>query len=169
MARFDRPAGRTLRAALSSIVVSSAAPYGYTLAIWSSGALILRARGLPTVAEILLFVAGAIVGFNVLGLIVEETLGQTMSIENRRDRLLAGGLDWLALGVVVGAVSLLSEIPSWVPWLVGPLAATLLYLLIASLQLTALAIHREPGSDGPSEARTSSAGRADSQAQAPGR
>ena len=139
MARFDRPAGRTLRAKLSSIVASSAARYGYTLAIWSTGALILRTHGVPSVAEVLLFVAGGIAGFNGLGLFVGETLGQIISIDNRKDRLLAGVLDWLALGVVVGAVSLLSEIPSWVPWLVGPLAATLLYLLIASLQLTALA------------------------------
>jgi hypothetical protein len=38
------------------------------------------------------------------------------------------------------AVSLFDDIYGWVPWLVGPLAATALCLLIASVQLAAVAV-----------------------------
>jgi hypothetical protein len=37
-----RDAGGTLRAALATVVAASAVPYGYTLAIWGSGAVLLR-------------------------------------------------------------------------------------------------------------------------------
>lgn len=141
------PAARTLGAALSTLLVASAAPYGYTLAIWSSGALLMRSHGVPDVGDVFIFVAGAIAGFNLLGLWVEEGIKRTMPIERRGDRLLAGVLDWVAVGAVVGAVSLLAEIHGWVPWLVAPLLATVLYLLLASLQLAALAIRHDQGSN----------------------
>ena len=130
---------RTLQASISSLVVASAAPYGYTLTIWSSGALLLRSHGVPSVGDVCIFVAGAITGFNLLALVVVDTLEGTVSIDRRVDRLLAGVLDWVALGVVVGAMSLLSEIRGWLPWLVVPLVATVLYLLIASVQLAVFA------------------------------
>ena len=41
----------------------------------------------------------------------------------------------------------------WAPWLLGPLTATVLYLLIASLQLALLAAHAPPSrGDGPTNA-----------------
>jgi uncharacterized protein involved in cysteine biosynthesis len=86
-----------------------------------------------------MFAAGAIAGFylmgQLLGLVAEQTPGQTNSITRYQDRVLAGVLDWVAVGAALGAVSLLANIHSWVSWLVGPLAATVLYLLLASLQL----------------------------------
>jgi hypothetical protein len=36
-------------------------------------------------------------------------------------------------------VPLLDDIHGWLPWLVGPLAAIALYLLLASVQLVAVA------------------------------
>jgi hypothetical protein len=120
---------------VSTLVVASAAPYGYTLTIWSSGALLVRSHGDPSVGDVGIFVAGAIAGFNLLALMVADTLEAAVSIDRRKDRLMAGVLDWIAVGAVVGAVSLLSEIRGWVPWLVVPLVATVLYLVIASFQL----------------------------------
>jgi hypothetical protein len=145
-----RLAVRTLDAALSTLLVASAAPYGYTLAVWSSGALLMRPHGVPDPRDVFIFVAGAIAGFNLLGLWVEEGIKRTMPIERRGDRLIAGVLDWVAVGAVVGAVSLLAEIHGWVPWLLAPLVATVLYLLLASLQLAALALRHDRGrNDGP--------------------
>jgi hypothetical protein len=42
-------------------------------------------------------------------------------------RVLAGAFDWIAVGAALGAVSLLDGIHGWLPWLVGPFAATVLY------------------------------------------
>jgi hypothetical protein len=162
-----RSARQTLGAALSTLLVASAAPYGYTLTIWGSGALLIRSHGAPDVGEVFLFVAGAITGFNLLGLLVAETINRTMPIDRRADRLLAGVLDWIAVGAVIGAVSLLANIPGWVPWLVAPLVATALYLLLAGLQLAALAIrgHRSDDRVEPLEETVTDAQRAGDRGQ----
>ena len=54
------PTRRTLRAALGTMVAASAAPYGYTVTVWSSGAVVVRAPGTPRVAEVFAFIAGAL-------------------------------------------------------------------------------------------------------------
>jgi hypothetical protein len=61
-------------------------------------------------------------------------------IERRQDRVLAGVLDWVALGAVVAAIFAISRIHGWAPWLLGPFTATILYLVIATLQLAAVTI-----------------------------
>lgn len=130
------------RSSLATIIPATAAPYGYTLAIWSCGAVLLRSHGTPSFADTLLFVAGAIAGFNLLGLLAIGVLGHARPIDRRQDRVVAGVLDWVALGAVVAAVFAISGIPGWAPWLLGPFTATVLYLLIASLQLAVLGVHR---------------------------
>lgn len=136
-----------LRSSLATVVPASAAPYGYTLAIWSCGAVLLRSHGAPSLADTAMFVAGAIAGFNLLGLVAIGTIGHARPIERRQDRVLAGGLDWVALGAVVTAVSAISDIHGFMPWLLGPFVATVLYLLVASLQLAALAVHQTTDRD----------------------
>jgi hypothetical protein len=46
-----RSLGRDYREHLRTAVGSSAAPYGYTLATWTSGAVLTHAYGLPTAME----------------------------------------------------------------------------------------------------------------------
>jgi len=136
-----------LRSSLATVVPASAAPYGYTLAIWSCGAVLLRSHGAPSLADTAMFVAGAIAGFNLLGLVAIGTIGHARPIERRQDRVLAGVLDWVALGAVVTAVSAISDIHGFTPWLLAPFVATILYLLVASLQLAALAVHQTTDRD----------------------
>src|SRR5205823_11808788 len=74
-----RAASGTPRAALATVVAASAVPYGYTLAIWGSGAVLLRSLGARTVAEAFIFAAGASAGFYLvdwlLGLLAWVTSG----------------------------------------------------------------------------------------------
>ena len=111
--------------------------------------MLLRSHGTPSFVDTLLFVAGAIAGFNLLGLLAIGVLGHARSIDRRQDRVVAGVLDWVALGAVVAAVFAISGIPGWAPWLLGPFTATVLYLVIASLQLAFLSLRpdRNPGED----------------------
>jgi hypothetical protein len=39
------------RSALRATVAASAAPYGYTLTIWTTGAILSHARGIPNTGE----------------------------------------------------------------------------------------------------------------------
>ena len=140
----NRPpsAGRTLRAALATIVAASAVPYGYTVTLWSSGAVLMASHGTPHVAEVFTFLGGALAGFGLMALVAHESLGRAELLDDAADRVRACTLHVLAVGGAVGAVALLAGIHSWVAWPLGAFAATGLYLLIASFQLTIVASRR---------------------------
>jgi len=141
-----RAVGGTLRAALATVVAASAVPYGYTVTIWGSGAVLLRTLGAPTAAEAFIFAAGASAGFylvdRLLRLLASATSGPVNPINRYEDRVVAGAFDLIAVGAALGAVSLLDGIHGWLLWMVGPFTATVLYLLIASAQL-AIVVVRE--------------------------
>lgn len=136
-------ATRTLRAALGTIVAASAAPYGYTVTLWSSGAVLLRSHGTPHVAEVFAFVADALTGFGLMAVLARGALAQMESLDAPADRVWTGALHWLAVGVAVGAVALLAEVHGWEAWPLGSFAATVLYIVAASLQLAVVAARRK--------------------------
>jgi hypothetical protein len=137
-----RSSTRTLRAALGTIVAASAAPYGYTISIWSSGAVLLRSRGVPSVAEVFAFLAGALAGFGVMALAAQGAVTRMEPLDHAPDRVLAGALHWLAAGAAVGAAALLAEIHGWEAWPLGSFAATAIYILGASAQLAVVSARR---------------------------
>lgn len=133
-----RPDADEFRAALGTIVSASAAPYGYTISLWSSGALLVRLHGLPTVAEIFLFLTGALVGFAVVGSLAHGALRTTMPLSPGQGHVLTGLLHWFSVGLAVGSVALVAEVPGWIAWPLGSVIATSVYLLASSLQLAAV-------------------------------
>ncbi|HUA46959.1 MAG TPA: hypothetical protein VMA77_17130 [Solirubrobacteraceae bacterium] len=128
---------------MGTVVAASAAPYGYTLTIWSSGAVLIDYRGKPSVADVFLFLAGAVLGFSALGMLAQGPLANRRSIDSRRDRVIAGALDWAAVGAAVGAVALLGRIHDWAAWPLGSFVGTFVYLAGAGLQL-GLVAHETP-------------------------
>ena len=48
---------------LRTVVGSRAGPYGYTLATWTTGAVLTNIRGIPDSLSTLAFMAGAVLGF----------------------------------------------------------------------------------------------------------
>ena len=131
--------GMTLRAALGTMVAASAAPYGYTVSLWSSGAVLMHFHGSPDVAEVFGFIAGALTGFGIMGLLARGALARDESLHDARDRVLAGMFHWLAVGTAVGTVTLLAQLDGWEAWPLGSFAATSIYLLGASIQLALVA------------------------------
>lgn len=51
---------------LKSTLASESRAYGFTIAFWGSGALLIKAHDLPTALEIFSYGAGAILGFGIL-------------------------------------------------------------------------------------------------------
>ena len=125
------------------MVAASAAPYGYTISIWSSGAVLLNARGVPHVAEVFAFLAGALAGFGLMAIAAKGALTRMESLDHAPDRVLAGTLHWAAAGGAVGAAALLAQIHSWAAWPLGSFAATTIYILGASAQLAAVSVRRD--------------------------
>ncbi|MEW6581355.1 MAG: hypothetical protein AB1416_01160, partial [Actinomycetota bacterium] len=112
-----------LRAAFGSIVSAGAAPYGYTVSIWSTGAVVAHEHGLPGVGQVFLFAAGALLGFGALAVAARGTA--TMDTGDVRARIVAGALHWFAVGVAVGVAALLARLPAVAAWPLGSLVATL--------------------------------------------
>jgi hypothetical protein len=131
MTRGQIPVAR----AFATTVEGTAAPYGYTITIWSSGALLMHYRSAPRVWEVFVFIAGAVLGFTVLGGLGSSIIRRVKPLPPGAARAWAGMLDWFAVGIAAGAVALVAQIPSWVAWPLGSFVATLLYLVLASVQL----------------------------------
>jgi hypothetical protein len=121
--------------ALGTMVSASAAPYGYTVSLWSTGALITHYRGSPGVGQVFLFAAGALLAFSVVGLGVRPILRAQGPMEDGHERVLVGALHWFSVGAAAGTAALIGHVNSGVDWILASFAATALYLLISSVQL----------------------------------
>jgi hypothetical protein len=139
---------RSLRRCFATIVSASSAPYGYTITIWSSGALLLHYRSAPHVWEVFLFVAGAVAAFAGLWLIGRGAIEHSEPLPQGATRAFAGVLDLFAAGAAVGGAALIATLRSPAAWPLASLAATAIYLTAASLQLAVAERRPAPGPSG---------------------
>jgi hypothetical protein len=134
--------GKRYASALATVLRGSAVPYGYTLTVWTSGMMVTRQRGIPSVGEVFLFAAGAVAAFAVLGIIVRLMRGVPFEPPHGALRR-TGMVHFLAVGAALGAATLVALIHSGVAWPLGAFVATGTYLALATLELTLA----EPGSE----------------------
>ena len=120
--------------ALAAVLRGSAVPYGYTVTIWSSGAVLTRHHGIPSIGEVFLFMVGALAAFALLGCIVR--IGRGTCPDPPRGALRRTGMIHLiAAGAAVGAAALVALIESGVTWPLGAFVATATYLALATVEL----------------------------------
>jgi hypothetical protein len=119
--------------ALKTVVGTSTVPYGYTLTVWSAGAVLMHERGSPDVGEIFLFIAGAIIAFAALALVARTASQGLDASEN--ERIAAGITNAAAVGAAIGAVALIALIPTGADWPLGSFIATCVYLMACGLDL----------------------------------
>jgi hypothetical protein len=100
-------AGR-YRAHLQAAVATSAAPYGYTLTIWTSGAVVTHARGIPTAADALLFLAGAVLGFAAVGAASHGSATRVLRAPEEPTVRLWGGFHLPSVGLAIGGAALVA-------------------------------------------------------------
>jgi hypothetical protein len=123
------------RKALQGAVAASAAPYGYTLTIWTSGAVLAHQRGIPTGVGATLFMAGAVPGFAVVGLFAYGGIGPMRPAEPAPFSLWQA-LHFVSVGAAIGSAALIGRaVDGEAAWLLGGLLATILYLCGVGLQL----------------------------------
>ena len=124
----------TYRRAARTTVASSAAPYGYTLTIWTSGAVLTHARGLPSTIEALLFMTGAVGGFTTVGLVVFEDLHARLAGDARPT--LWSGLHILSIGLAIGMATLVAHLLTNIgAWPITGFVVTVIYLCVSALQV----------------------------------
>lgn len=135
---------RSYRAHLKSAVATSAAPYGYTLTVWTSGAVTTHARGVPTAWEALLLLAGAVLGFGVTAALAYGHPGEVLVSRQHGSVRLWGGFHLVSVGLAIGSTALMTAIiKSPVVWFAVGFAATLVYLVVIAAQFTFADIHSE--------------------------
>ena len=110
----------------------SIAPYGYTLTVWTSGAVLTHARGIPNTGDALLFLVGAVGGFALVGVASFGRLTARVGIDAGKPALWAG-FHVLSVGVAIGAATAIADLlEDRGAWAIGGFAATLSYLLLLS-------------------------------------
>ncbi len=125
------------RAHLQSAVAASAAPYGYTLTIWTSGAVTTHDMGVPTAWQALLFLFGAVAGFGITSAIAYGAPTQIFVSRTHGFVRLWGAFHLFSVGLAIAAVALIVElVDSSIVWLLVGLVATVTYLLAIAAQFT---------------------------------
>jgi hypothetical protein len=127
--------------ALATTVRSSAIPYGYTIAIWTSGAVLEHAHRKAGVPEAYLFLLGAAAGYGMVGLLAWRGAPHRLEPASG-DLLRAGAINVVAIALALGSGTLAAKIPGTAAWPTGSFAATATYLLVVSLELALT--HRDP-------------------------
>lgn len=129
---WRRRYGRCLRSAVGS----SAAPYGFTLAVWTTGAVIIDARGLPSSLNALAFAAGAVLAFALVGFLAFGDLTGENG-EQQPKTSLWGNFHFLSVGLAIGAAVIITNILNTdLVWLLGSFASTACYLLALGAEFT---------------------------------
>lgn len=122
---------------LQAVVATSAAPYGYTLTIWTSGAVTTHARGVPTALEALLFLGGAVAGFACVGALAHGSASKILRPPPAPEIRLWGGFHLPSVGLAIACSSLVAAIVhNPLAWPLVGLVATSVYLLVIAAQFT---------------------------------
>jgi len=130
-----QPAPSRYREHLQTTVARSAAPYGYTLTIWTSGAVTTHARGIPSTVEALLLLAGAVSGFVVTAAVAHGSVTEAFSMREQRPVRLWAGFHLLSVGSAIAVSTVVAHlVASPVAWVLVGFLATGIYLLVAAAQ-----------------------------------
>ena len=126
------------RKRLRVTVGSSAAPYGFTLATWTTGAVLAHARGIPDALAALTFMAGAILGFAFVGTLAFGGVTKHFDRDQGETLLIWGSLRIFSVGIAIGVASLVAYyVEDRLAWPLGGFLYTTAYLLVAGAEATA--------------------------------
>ncbi|MEV6236639.1 hypothetical protein [Lentzea sp. NPDC051838] len=123
------------RQQLRAVVSASAAPHGYTLTLWTAGAITTHAEGgVPSAVDALLLLVGAVTGFGAVGALAFGGVNRVLDGQAAGVRVW-GGLHLPSVGVSMVLVTVLtSVVHGHLAWpLVGG-TATVAYLLVLAAQ-----------------------------------
>ncbi len=128
--------GDRYRHGLRKAVGTSAGPYGYTLTVWTTGAVLIHARGVPDTLEAMLFMFGAVIAFAATGALAFRTnppvRGRAVS-----HPVLWGSFHFVPVAASIGAASLVAHfVQGSAAWPLAGFTATALYLTCVAAQIT---------------------------------
>jgi hypothetical protein len=121
---------------LNSVARNNAIAYGYSLTITASYGMLAVLGHRPTVWRIFAFIAGAGAAFALANAAVTKGYRETQEPEAPLVRALGSSFGIVSSSAGVAACALVGwALDGWFPWLLGPLVATLAYVLLAGLEI----------------------------------
>lgn len=133
----DEPGGLRgyYRKNLRAVVGTSAAPYGYTLATWTTGAVLIGVRGLPSAFAALAFMFGAVTGFALVGAVAFGGVRRHFGQEPGEARLIWGSFHFFSVGCAIGTTALVARyVEGFVAWPLAGFLFTTAYLLVLGVE-----------------------------------
>ena len=124
------------RHGLRKAVGASAGPYGYTLTVWTTGAVLIHARGVPTTAKALYFMFGAVLAFSAVGALAYR--GKlAVRAKAVSHPVLWGSFHFVPVATSIGAATLVAHFAQgWTAWPLAGFTATAIYLTFVAAQIT---------------------------------
>jgi hypothetical protein len=138
----------TYRGNLQAAVAASAAPYGYTLTVWTSGAVTTHAEGgTPSALDAVLLLLGAVAGFVVVGTFAYHGFRASLAPGRPQQVEVWAGVHVPSVGLsILVVVGLCAVLTGHLLWLLVGFVTTVTYLVVIGLQFWA-AGRRSPSSD----------------------
>ena len=126
------------RMRLRTTLGSSAAPYGYTLSTWTTGAVLINAHGVPDALAALTFMFGAVPGFAFVGALTFGGVTRHFDRDHGETPLMWGSFHFLSVALAIGAATLVTYLVEsfFVAWPLGGFLGTTIYLLVARAEPT---------------------------------
>ncbi len=123
--------------ALETAIQGAGLPYGYAITVWATGSTLTGELGMPSIASIFLFAAGAGAAYGGLRLFLTWNMGGEAERPLTRSpyTIRAGVLHLSAIGLAIASSALIAQIASGAAWALAPFAATLLYLGVSSVEV----------------------------------
>lgn len=122
--------------AIQTALHGAGLPYGYAITVWATGSALTHEQGMASLGHIFLFAAGAVGAYGGLTFLVWETTGEAEKPLTRSPRRVRAGIVHVAaIALAIGSAAVIAKISSGVVWLLAPLAATLVYLGVSSVEV----------------------------------
>lgn len=122
-----------MRQLLRSILVGESRAYGFTIAFWGSGALLINAFGVPGTTEVFMYATGAIAGFAALSVLAFSSLFETAETEDT-DYLVLSMIHYLAsLGPLI-ITHFLTDMVAWLAFFLSGASVSLVYNLLQLME-----------------------------------
>jgi hypothetical protein len=132
---MQNPIGESYRGHLLNVVATSAGPHGYTLTLWTAGAVTSHAeKGPPDAPHAILLLAGAVLGFLTVGTVATGNINAVIQAPPRRMRVW-GAAHLPAVMCSIGLCALFTRSLQGGPlWAGVGYASTVTYLVVSALQ-----------------------------------
>jgi hypothetical protein len=126
------------RAGLGTVLRSTAASYGYTLTTAATVTQLVTVHGAPGIGKLFLFVVGGLIAYAAIEVLL---LTIPVAVVGPPGQLVpfAGALNLVSVTAAFGAATVITHaLLPWLAWLLSPMAATAVYLLLVAGQVTVL-------------------------------